>query len=163
MSLSDKAIFAERGTTDDIETGCLFTPKFDENGVLPVVATDAATGEVLMLAYMNEEALAETIKTRRATYWSRSRKQIWRKGETSGNVQHVVEIRTDCDQDAIWIRVKMDGHGAACHVGHRSCFYRSIPEQGGTGRETELRVTEDARIFDPDDVYGDVDGDSDSG
>ncbi len=119
--------FAKRGDKTETETGTRFAPKFDENGLLPVVATDAETGDVVMLAYMNAEALTRTIETGEAYYWSRSRQELWRKGETSGNVQRVLEIRTDCDQDAIWIKVTMGGSGAACHVGYKSCFYRAIP------------------------------------
>jgi len=155
VTSSDQQIFAARGSIEEIECGLGFAPKFDADGLLPVVATDAETGDVLMLAYMNAEALAETISSRRATYWSRSRNQIWRKGETSGNVQHVVEIRTDCDQDAIWIRVKMEGHGAACHVGYVSCFHRAVPSGAKAGPDVQLVRTEDRKTFDPDEVYGD--------
>ena len=105
----------------EIEEGLTFRPKFDAAGLLTCVATDAASGDVLMVAHMNEEALRRTIETGEAWYFSRSRKQLWRKGETSGHVQRVVEIRTDCDQDAIWIRVEQSG--AACHTGRHSCFY----------------------------------------
>ena len=156
MTSSCPEIFAPRGSIEEIEHGLGFMPKFDADGLLPVVATDAETGEFLMLAYMNAEALAETITSRRATYWSRSRNQIWRKGETSGNVQHVVEIRTDCDQDAIWIRVKMEGHSAACHMGYVSCFHRAVPEGSKAGPDIELVRMEDRKTFDPGKVYGDM-------
>src|SRR4029078_9754474 len=108
----------------DIEEGLAFTPKFDANGLVTVVVTDAKSGDVLMVAHMNEEALRKTIASGEAWYYSRSRESLWRKGETSGHVQRVVEMRLDCDQDAIWIRVEQTG--AACHTGRHSCFYRKI-------------------------------------
>lgn len=152
--MSDNPVFSERGSKDVVETGLEFMPKFDADGLIPAIATDAVTGEVLMFAFMNREALAETINTRRAVYWSRSRSEIWRKGETSGNFQNVTEIRTDCDQDVIWIKVEMEGHDAACHVGYRSCFHRAIPDDGKAVPGLVLKRTEDAPSFDPDDVYG---------
>jgi phosphoribosyl-AMP cyclohydrolase len=109
-----------------IETTLALTPQFDSAGLLPAIAQDAETGEVLMLAWMNEEALRLTLGTGQATYWSRSRAQLWRKGETSGHVQHVVEVRIDCDQDAILLRVRQAG--PACHTGERSCFYRRVQD-----------------------------------
>lgn len=114
----------------ELEEGTAFAPKFDRDGLVPVVTTHAETGDVLMMAYMNEEALRRTIELGEAVYWSRSRKEIWHKGATSGQVQKVVEIRTDCDQDAIWIKVLPGGDGGCCHVGFESCFYRSIPVGG---------------------------------
>jgi phosphoribosyl-AMP cyclohydrolase len=116
---------------DDAEEGLTFRPKFDASGLVTCVATDAATGEVLMVAHMNAEALRRTIATGEGWYYSRSRKALWRKGETSGHVQRVVEMRTDCDQDAVWIRVEQ--HGAACHTGRRSCFYRAVRGDGAGG------------------------------
>ena len=110
--------------THDIEEGLAFQPKFDASGLLTCVATDAGSGEVLMVAHMNDEALRKTIASGEAWYFSRSRNSLWRKGETSGHVQRVVEMRTDCDQDAIWIRVEQTG--SACHTGRRSCFYRAV-------------------------------------
>ena len=107
-----------------IEEGLSFRPKFDASGLVTCVATDVVTSEVLMVAHMNEEALRKTIATGEAWYYSRSRKALWRKGETSGHVQRVVEMRTDCDQDAIWLRVEQTG--AACHTGRHSCFYRKV-------------------------------------
>lgn len=101
-----------------------FAPKFDANGLLTAVCTDIETGEILMLAYMNPEALAKTLATNRATFWSRSRQSLWTKGETSGNILHVVEARIDCDQDAVWLKCRPEG--PACHTGARSCFYRVI-------------------------------------
>ena len=119
-------------TTDEREEGLKFQPRFDAAGLLTCVATDAASGEVLMVAHMNEEALRRTIASGEAWYFSRSRQSLWRKGETSGHVQRVVEIRTDCDQDAIWIRVEQTG--AACHTGRRSCFYRKLESSDGNAR-----------------------------
>jgi phosphoribosyl-AMP cyclohydrolase len=115
-----------------------------------VVVTSVTSGEVLMLAYMNREALERTIATGEAHYWSRSRQALWRKGEESGNVQRVVELRTDCDQDALWLKVEMGGTGASCHTGRRSCFYRAVPLSGGTA----LRFVEAERLFDPESLYG---------
>jgi phosphoribosyl-AMP cyclohydrolase len=120
-------LFAARGTAREIESGLDFQPKFDADGLIPAIVSDAATGEVLMLAWMNAEALGRTLETRVAHFWSRSRGRLWRKGEDSGNVLAVAEMRTDCDQDAIWLKVTVGGAGVACHTGARSCFYRSLP------------------------------------
>ena len=120
-------VFAPRGTRQDIEQGSSFQPCFDADGLMPAIATDAASGELLMLAWMNAEALALTLETRIAHFWSRSRRKLWRKGEESGNLLNVVEARTDCDQDAIWLKVAVGGAGVACHTGTRSCFYRALP------------------------------------
>ena len=117
---------------NEIEEGLNFQPKFDAAGLVTCVATDVATGEVLMVAHMNEEALRKTIASGEAWYYSRSRQSLWRKGETSGHVQRVVEMRTDCDQDAVWVRVEQTG--AACHTGRRSCFYRKIEAGEGGAR-----------------------------
>lgn len=114
----------------ELEEGTVFVPKFDQDGLIPVVTTHAQTGDVLMMAYMNEESLRQTIKLGEAVYWSRSRQEIWHKGATSGQVQKIVEIRTDCNQDAIWIKVLPGGDGGCCHVGFESCFYRNIPVGG---------------------------------
>jgi len=119
--------FAERGTPEDIERGLSFQPGFDADGLIPAVVTDAATGEVLMFAWMTAEALALTLETRVGHFWSRSRRRLWRKGEDSGNVLHVTEVRTDCDQDVLWLKVQIAGNGVACHTGAQSCFYRSLP------------------------------------
>jgi phosphoribosyl-AMP cyclohydrolase len=110
----------------ELEDGTAFTPRFDASGLVTAVVTDAADGELLMLAHMNDEALARTLETGVAHFWSRSRGKLWLKGETSGNVLRVEEMRTDCDQDAVWLRVSVAGSGAACHTGRRSCFYRRI-------------------------------------
>lgn len=125
--------FAPRGSDAEVETGLALTPKFDASGVLAAVATDHATGEVLMLAWMNAEALALTIESGEAHFFSRSRMRIWKKGEESGNVLEVIEMRTDCDQDAIWMRVRVAGAGAACHTMHRTCFYRQIATKSALG------------------------------
>jgi phosphoribosyl-AMP cyclohydrolase len=132
----------------DIEEGLAFRPKFDAAGLVTCVATDAASGEVLMVAHMNDEALRQTIESGEAWYFSRSRNALWRKGETSGHTQRVVEMRLDCDQDAIWIRVEQTG--AACHTGRRSCFYRKVDAgEGGA----QLSFVDADRLFDPKQVY----------
>jgi phosphoribosyl-AMP cyclohydrolase len=133
---------------DDIEEGLSFSPKFDASGLVTCVATDAATGDVLMVAHMNDEALRKTIVSGEAWYFSRSRNALWRKGETSGQTQRVVEMRLDCDQDAIWIRVEQTG--AACHTGRRSCFYRKVEAGAGGAR---LSFVDADRLFDPAKVY----------
>ena len=119
-------IFAPRGGLDAVETGTVLMPKFDRDGLIIAIAIDAKTSEVLMVAHMNEEALARTIATGEGWFWSRSRKELWRKGETSGNRLGVHEMRVDCDQDAILLKVEVGGDGVACHRGYRSCFYRSV-------------------------------------
>jgi phosphoribosyl-AMP cyclohydrolase len=134
---------------NDIEEGLSFRPKFDASGLVTCVATDASTSEVLMVAHMNEEALRKTIATGEAWYYSRSRQALWRKGETSGHVQRVVEMRADCDQDAIWIRVEQTG--AACHTGRHSCFYRKVEAADGGAR---LSFVDATGQFDPKAVYG---------
>lgn len=145
--------FAARTSVEQVEEGCDLAPRFDASGLLPVVTTDADTGEVLMLGYMNAQALQRTIETSQAHYWSRSRQCLWHKGATSGLVQHVVEMRIDDDQDAVWLRVRIEG-GASCHVGYRSCFYRAVPLGAEAG--DALRFVEDAKTFDPKAVYGDA-------
>lgn len=120
--------FAARGGKSEIETGAVFAPKFDRDGLIPCIATDARTREVVMFAWMNEAALAATLDTGVAHYWSRSRNALWRKGDTSGNQQRVVEMRTDCDQDAVWLKVETAGDGNNCHTGRHSCFYRVVEE-----------------------------------
>ncbi len=150
-----RMVFAPRGSTAEVETGAALAPKFDAAGTLAAVATDADTGEVLMLAWMNAKSLALTIATGEAHFYSRSRGKIWKKGEDSGNILNVVEMRTDCDQDAIWMRVRMNGLKAACHTGHRTCFYRRIPV-GNKGGDTApaLEPAGTPLVFDPKDVYG---------
>jgi phosphoribosyl-AMP cyclohydrolase len=132
----------------DREEGLAFQPKFDASGLVTCVATDAASGDVLMVAHMNDEALRKTIASGEAWYFSRSRNALWRKGETSGHTQRVVEMRIDCDQDAVWIRVEQTG--AACHTGRRSCFYRAITADGD---DTRLSFVDAGRLFDPTKVY----------
>jgi len=148
--------FARRTSVEQVEEGRELAPRFDEHGLIPAVTTDADSGEVLMLGYMNAEALALTIASGEAHYWSRSRQTLWHKGATSGLVQTVVEMRIDDDQDAVWLRVRING-GASCHVGYRSCFYRAVPlgEASAPG-ETALRFVETAKVFDPEAVYGDA-------
>ncbi len=133
---------------DDREEGLALKPKFDVSGLITCVATDAATGEVLMVAHMNDEALRNTIESGEAWYFSRSRNALWRKGETSGQTQRVVEIRLDCDQDAVWLRVEQKG--AACHTGRHSCFYRKVTTSAGG---TQLSFVDAERLFDPEAVY----------
>jgi phosphoribosyl-AMP cyclohydrolase len=144
----DNTPFAPPGTAADLEEGSALMPKFDADGLVTCVATDAASGDVLMVAHMNAEALAKTIATGQGWYFSRSRGALWRKGETSGHTQRVVEMRIDCDQDAVWIKVEqVDG---ACHTGRRSCFYRAVP-LGKAGAVTlEFRGE---RVFDLKAVY----------
>ena len=134
----------------DIEEGLAFTPKFDANGLVTVVVTDAKSGDVLMVAHMNEEAIRKTVASGEAWYYSRSRKTLWKKGETSGHTQRVVELRVDCDQDALWLKVEQAGEGA-CHTGRRSCFYRAVP-LGRTGSVT-LEFRDAEKRFDPKKIY----------
>ena len=131
-------MFKKRDNIKDVEEGKYLSPKFDENGLIPVVTTDFRTGELLMHGYMNDKALKKTIETKEAYYWSRSRKNIWHKGQVSGFIQKVKEIRIDDDQDSVWLSVDI-GSGSSCHVGYRSCFYRSIP-LGKIKNEEELEM-----------------------
>ncbi len=142
--------FATRRSVEQVEEGLELAPKFDSAGLIPVVTTDYATGEVLMHAYMNQEALEKTIETGMAHYWSRSRRSLWRKGEVSGLIQRVRQMKIDDDQDAIWLRVEVAG-GASCHIGYRSCFYREIQCKEDTS--AALKRTEDEKIFDPEKIY----------
>ncbi len=137
-------------SSQDIEEGLLLLPKFDADGLLTAVVTDVVSGDVLMVAHMNTEALAKTIETGEAWYYSRSRKKLWKKGETSGHVQRVKELRVDCDQDALWLKVEQAGDGA-CHTGRRSCFYRAVP-LGQTGA-VKLEFHDAGKVFDPTAVY----------
>ncbi len=152
-------LFTDRITVEQVEEGLFLAPKFDANGLIPVVTTDVNTGEVLMHGYMNEEALVKTIETGEAHYYSRSRQQLWHKGQSSGLVQEVQQLAIDDDQDCLWMKVKVAGSGASCHVGYRSCFYRRIP----TGKSAvasqqpiQLVFTEKEKTFDPQTVYGDA-------
>jgi len=151
----DPGPFAPRGSPAAVEEGRRLAPKFDADGLVACVATDADSGDVLMVAHMNAEALARTIETGEAWYFSRSRRALWRKGETSGHVQRVKEMRIDCDQDAVWIKVEQAG-GGACHTGRRSCFYRAVPLGARKGAVT-LEFRDAEKAFDPKAVYGDPD------
>lgn len=141
--------FADPNTLshEELEEGATFAPKFDAHGLVIAIAQEASSGRVLMVAHMNADALRLTIETGIAHYWSRSRKSLWKKGESSGELQRVVEMRTDCDQDAILISVEQTGRGAACHTGRKSCFYRTVEDA------VTLRDTGEARLFDPGEVY----------
>ena len=146
-------MFKARKSIEQVEESDELAPKFDEDGLIVVTTIDAQSGEVLMTGYMNQEALKKTIKTKEAHYFSRSRKSIWHKGKTSGFVQKVTEIRIDDDQDSIWLTVDI-GDGASCHVGYRSCFYRSIPLGPiDNGRKIEMKFLEKEKKFDPEEVY----------
>jgi phosphoribosyl-AMP cyclohydrolase len=144
--------FAERGSAEQVEEGAKLAPKFDADGLVTCVTTDAASGELLMVAHMNAEAFARTIESGEAWYFSRSRRKLWRKGESSGHVQRVTEMRIDCDQDAVWIKVEQTGAGA-CHTGRRSCFYRGVPLGKAPDKSLVLEFRED-KAFDPQKVYG---------
>lgn len=148
--------FAPRTSVEQVEEGVELAPAFDADGLIACVTTDAGSGEVLMLGYMNAEALEKTLVTGEAHYWSRSRKVIWHKGATSGLVQKVVEMRIDDDQDAVWLRVSVAGSGASCHVGYRSCFYRQVPVAEDRQKGEALVFTEQDKVFDPLQVYGDA-------
>ena len=148
-------MFKKRISVHQVEEGKDLCPKFDENGLIPVVTTDHKSGDILMHGYMNKEAFKKTIETKEAHYFSRSRNAIWHKGKTSGFVQKVTEIRIDDDQDSIWLTVDI-GDGASCHVGYRSCFYRSIPLGPiENGRNVKMKFTEKEKKFDPEEVYKD--------
>lgn len=135
----------------ELEEGDRFAPRFGDDGLITALALDAETGEVLMLAHMNREALEKTLQTGEAHYYSRSRQSLWKKGESSGEVQQLVEMRVDCDQDAIIVVVRPQGHGAACHTGRKSCFFRTVRVEEDIAR---LEVSGGAPLFDPHDVYG---------
>ncbi len=150
--MTDKSLFAKQGSASEVEEGRAFVPKFDGDGLVTAVTTDAKSGDVLMVAHMNAEALAKTIETGEAWYFSRARNKIWKKGEESGHFQRVQELRVDCDQDAVWLKVEQVGAGA-CHTGRRTCFYRAVP-LGKTGAVTlEFRAE---KTFDPKKVYDDI-------
>jgi len=143
-------LFPARTTTHEVELGTLLQPKFGTDGTIPCIAVDHATGEVLMFAHMTAEALAQTIRTRKATFWSRSRGKVWVKGEESGNVLNVEDLYVDCDQDVLLLRVVNSGTGA-CHNGYRSCFYRRLSPGADPGHPTLEFAAK--RAFDPADVY----------
>lgn len=131
----------------DLEEGTVFAPRFDANGLVTAVAQEADSKRVLMVAHMNAEALRLTLETGEAHYYSRSRAKLWKKGESSGEIQKVIEVRTDCDQDVVLLLVEQSGRGAACHTGRKSCFYRIIKD------DDTLRDSGEARLFDPAEVY----------
>ena len=147
--------FSLRCSVEQVEEGHDLAPKFDASGLIPCVTTDFHSGEVLMVAVMNREALLRTIQTGEAHYFSRSRQQLWHKGATSGLIQKVAEMRIDDDQDCVWLRVEIAG-GASCHVGYRSCFYRRVPVGSQREAGTKLEFTEREKAFDPNTVYGDA-------
>ena len=148
-------MFKKRDNIKEVEEGKYLEPKFDENGLIPVITSDFKTGDILMLGYMNDEALKKTIETKEAHYWSRSRGKIWHKGQISGFIQKIKEIRIDDDQDSICLSVDI-GDGASCHVGYRSCFYRSIPlGKIKNVEELEIEFKEEKKIFDPKKIYKD--------
>jgi len=147
--------FKKRETVKQVEESTDLAPKFDANGLIPVVTTDHSSGEVLMQGYMNKESFKKTIVIGEAVYYSRSRKTLWHKGKTSGLIQTVKEMRIDDDQDSLWLRVSVKG-GASCHVGYRSCFYRSIPLKTDDKSKIVLKFTEDKKVFDPKKIYGNI-------
>jgi phosphoribosyl-AMP cyclohydrolase len=145
-------LFSQRGSAQEIEEGETFAPKFDADGLIACVVTDVHTGALLMVAHMNAQALERTISTGEAWFYSRSREKLWKKGEISGHVMRVAEIRVDCDQDVLWLKVDEAGPGA-CHTGRRSCFYRAAVRNRPDGPLT-LAFRDDERVFDPAKVYG---------
>ena len=156
MSKNFKNNFNERLSIEEIEEGTLLCPKFDENDLIPCTTTDSVTGEVLMIGFMNPEALSKTIETGEAYYFSRSRNEIWHKGSVSGLKQNIIEMRIDDDQDSIWISVDVEGSGASCHVGYKSCFYRSSPLKKEVNKELKLEKKDEEKLFDPEVVYKDT-------
>ena len=148
-------MFKKRDNIKEVEEGKYLQPKFDKNGLIPVITSDFESGDILMHGYMNDEALKKTIETKEAHYWSRSRKKIWHKGQISGFIQKVREIRIDDDQDSVWLSVDI-GNGASCHVGYKSCFYRSIPlGKIKNSEKIEMNFKEEKKVFDPKKVYKD--------
>ena len=147
----EKINFAERSSIEFVEEGNTLAPKFNSEGIIPVVVTESSSDLVLMLGYMNKDALEKTILTREAHYWSRSRDLLWKKGESSGMTHKVDQILIDDDQDSVWLKVTIDGLGASCHVGYKSCFYRSIDSVDND--EVTLLFTESEKVFDPEVIY----------
>lgn len=145
--MDSQNLFFPRGDKAELELGDKLQPKFDADGLIPCITVDAATNEVIMFAFMNETSLRMTIETGKASYWSRSRGKLWIKGEESGNFQYVKELRTDCDQDVVLIKVDIGEKGAACHNGYKSCFYRKLDENN------TLQMAGGDRMFDPAEVY----------
>lgn len=154
--MSDQILkFDARESIEQVEEGRDLAPKFDEHGLIAAVTTDATSGELLMQGYMNAEALRLTIASGEAHYYSRSRKTLWHKGASSGLTQKVIELLVDDDQDCVWVKVEVAG-GASCHVGYRSCFYRRVPLGRTTDGKVSLEFTDNEKVFDPRDVYGDA-------
>jgi len=152
---ADRPLFPALASKQEAEGGAVLAPRFGADGTITCVTLDADTAEVLMVGHMNAEALALTIETGEGWYWSRSRGELWHKGATSGNVQKVIELRVDCDQDAVVMTVRVDGHGATCHTGRVSCFYRAVPlGQRAADGPVRLEDVGGERRFDPKDVYG---------
>ena len=149
-------MFKKRENIKEVEEGQYLAPKFDKNGLIPVITSDYQSGVILMHGYMNRIALKKTIETKEAHYWSRSRKKIWHKGQTSGFIQKIKEIRIDDDQDSVWISVNI-GNGASCHVGYRSCFYRSVPlGKIKNKKKIKIKFKEKKKLFDPKIIYKNV-------
>ena len=153
MSQNYENNFKKRISVEEVEEGLSLTPKFDEDGLIPCITTDNNTGEVLMVGYMNAESLTKTIENGEAYYFSRSQQKIWHKGSVSGLTQKIVEMKIDDDQDSIWISVDVSGSGASCHVGYKSCFYRSIPIKSKVDDSIELIMDDEEKLFDPEEVY----------
>ena len=153
MSQNYENNFKKRISVEEVEEGLSLTPKFDEDGLIPCITTDNNTGEVLMVGYMNAESLTKTIENGEAYYFSRSQQKIWHKGSVSGLTQKIVEMKIDDDQDSIWISVDVSGSGASCHVGYKSCFYRSIPINSKVDDNIELIMDDEEKLFDPEEVY----------
>ena len=152
MSQNYENNFKKRISVEEVEEGLSLTPKFDEDGLIPCITTDNNTGEVLMVGYMNAESLTKTIENGEAYYFSRSQQKIWHKGSVSGLTQKIVEMKIDDDQDAVWLSVDI-GNGASCHVGYKSCFYRSIPIKSKVDDNIELIMDDEEKLFDPEEVY----------
>ena len=153
MSQNYENNFKKRISVEEVEEGLSLTPKFDEDGLIPCITTDNNTGEVLMVGYMNAESLTKTIENGEAYYFSRSQQKIWHKGSVSGLTQKIVKMKIDDDQDSIWISVDVSGSGASCHVGYKSCFYRSIPIKSKVDDNIELIMDDEEKLFDPEEVY----------
>ena len=145
-------IFEERKSVFEVEEGKRLQPKFDQNGLIPVITVNFSDNQILMHSYMNKEAFQKSINTKQAHYWSRSRKSIWKKGEISGLSQEIIEIKIDDDQDCVIFFVKLGGLQASCHVGYKSCFYRKLSKKSSKFNNN-LEFTEDKKIFDPKKIY----------
>ena len=150
-----KIIFGNRKSVEEVEEGNELQPKFDSQGLIPAITVEYSSNEILMHGYMNEEALRLSIETKKAHYWSRSRKSIWKKGEVSGLYQTIKQIKIDDDQDCIILFVDLEGLQASCHVGYKSCFYREISKKNDNF-SGELKFTENEKVFDPKKIYGDT-------